>query len=413
MERVAAKKAEAYIKTQPYRTIPFPTRSFQMFAGAFVVMIFMVVPMMAERAVPGDVLYPIKVSFNEEVRGTLTFSPTEKIAWETERMERRISEVRLLATAGKLTDAVEAEAAEAVKVHAAAAQEEISKLRETDADEAAIAAVAFGTALEVQTAVFDTAVMASTTQEAPDVIAAVVREAYSAIEADNASSTPSYEKITAHLERETTRAYELSITLKDSSTPEEQAEIERRLQDIDRKITAGNTRHEAEGVVGEELMHAVEAVQKLISFMTDIDVRNSVALEVLVPVELTEEEKGARIEATLLAMEAVTTLVRDYEATTTDSVAPEVMEKAVFGVTTLETMRADIITMRDERRFDDAITAAANADALVRDIQMILNNNSEGAPEEVAPEVEGEATTTEPIAEEDEVPESEAPTTTE
>ena len=46
----------------------------------------------AEGAVPGDALYPIKVSVNEEVRDLVAFSPEAKADWETRRLERRLAE---------------------------------------------------------------------------------------------------------------------------------------------------------------------------------------------------------------------------------------------------------------------------------------------------------------------------------
>ena len=57
------------------------------FAGVAAMMIFIVVPVMAEDALPGDTLYPIKVRFNEELRGALVSSPYQKVEWETERLE--------------------------------------------------------------------------------------------------------------------------------------------------------------------------------------------------------------------------------------------------------------------------------------------------------------------------------------
>ncbi|MEK7180347.1 MAG: DUF5667 domain-containing protein [Patescibacteria group bacterium] len=56
----------------------------------------------AEGALPGSLLYPIKVSVNEEVRGALTISPEAKAQWETERIERRLAEAITLSVSGKL-----------------------------------------------------------------------------------------------------------------------------------------------------------------------------------------------------------------------------------------------------------------------------------------------------------------------
>src|SRR6185436_14919248 len=39
----------------------------------------------AEGALPGDLLYPVKVKVNEEVRGALTLSSESKAEWQTTR----------------------------------------------------------------------------------------------------------------------------------------------------------------------------------------------------------------------------------------------------------------------------------------------------------------------------------------
>ena len=88
------------LAVQAYRNVRIDFPIISKFIGAFAVLVLIVVPVFAENTVPGDILYPVKVKFNEEVRGSLTFSPYEKVEWETERLERRISEAQLLAAAG-------------------------------------------------------------------------------------------------------------------------------------------------------------------------------------------------------------------------------------------------------------------------------------------------------------------------
>lgn len=57
----------------------------------------------AENTVPGDLLYPIKVKVNEEVRLALAVSPEAKAAWDAKRAERRLEEVEKLSEKNKLT----------------------------------------------------------------------------------------------------------------------------------------------------------------------------------------------------------------------------------------------------------------------------------------------------------------------
>lgn len=57
----------------------------------------------AEGALPGDLLYKVKVEINEPVRTALTFDPSAQVAWESQKAERRLEEAEALATMGRLT----------------------------------------------------------------------------------------------------------------------------------------------------------------------------------------------------------------------------------------------------------------------------------------------------------------------
>lgn len=57
----------------------------------------------AERALPGDLLYPIKIEVNEPVRGLLK-AKKSKIKWEEERAVRRLDEVEKLTDQGRLDE---------------------------------------------------------------------------------------------------------------------------------------------------------------------------------------------------------------------------------------------------------------------------------------------------------------------
>lgn len=63
----------------------------------------------AEGALPGDLLYPIKVSVNEPVRGALAFSAEAKAAWHAEAVGRRVREAETLALRGELSASKSAE----------------------------------------------------------------------------------------------------------------------------------------------------------------------------------------------------------------------------------------------------------------------------------------------------------------
>lgn len=67
------------------------------FALALILMISGSVSLAAERALPGDMLYPIKVDVNEEVREKLLFSQEAQALFELQRIERRLEEAEMLA----------------------------------------------------------------------------------------------------------------------------------------------------------------------------------------------------------------------------------------------------------------------------------------------------------------------------
>lgn len=389
-ETVAAQKAAAYIESQPYTLISIHNRMVQAAFGVFAVFVFIVIPAVAERAVPGDVLYPIKVSINEEVRSTLTFDATEKIEWETERLERRISEVRLLAEEGKLTEETEARAVEAVKAHAEAAQGEINKLKESDVDAATLAEVEFGSALEVQTAVLNAGQKtSSTTAEATDDISEAVKQAQATVAATKGVAIPAFDRITARLERQTTRSYELFSSLENIATEAEQAEIERRLQDIERKIESGVKLHETEKIVPDILLEALADTQKLISFMTDIDVRVSVKLDELVPMVLTDEEKQLIIAE---AVEVASSTRSKYEiALAADAINENSVEKLAGGMVELEASLAALEAAQAEENTSVAFAHATEILAMNPDIEILLENATRGQLE--APMVETEVST--------------------
>lgn len=76
----------------------------------------------AEQALPGDLLYPVKVHVNEEVRAFATASTEEKAAWALERAERRLDEALLLDSEQRLTEERRHELADAVDKHLAHAE---------------------------------------------------------------------------------------------------------------------------------------------------------------------------------------------------------------------------------------------------------------------------------------------------
>ncbi|MBI4132803.1 MAG: hypothetical protein HY473_01790 [Candidatus Sungbacteria bacterium] len=72
----------------------------------------------AEGALPGDFLYPMKVSVNEEVRGALAISPAAGVRWEVRRLERRLEEAEALAKNASLSSDTRADIEKNFDAHA-------------------------------------------------------------------------------------------------------------------------------------------------------------------------------------------------------------------------------------------------------------------------------------------------------
>lgn len=335
-----------FFDTDAFQAIRIPTNLLFRASAMLTIFVLMVVPVLAERSVPGDSLYAIKVRFNEEVRGTLAFTPYQKIEWETERLNRRVAEARLLASEGRLTDSAEAEIAAAVKEHTDSVKAEIEELRTEDADEAALASIELATTLAVQSAALqeegnttlalaiDEAASGNQAQLVVDVLNESLSEQLGQVEA---TELPAYEKMTARLEQNTTRAYELLQSL--GLQPEDQRfkDLSRRLEDVGRSMAlAAAKRGDNEEAAKEELLQAFERTQTLIVFMSD-EGNVGVDIETVVPIILTAEEEAATLA--MLGEEV------DRKSEILQTVKPRLSAGAAEKVTyTLEMVAANQIT---------------------------------------------------------------------
>ena len=126
----------------------------------------------------------------------------------------------------------------AVREHTEAAQEDIATLKESDAEEAAIVGIAFESALEVQSAILADDAKSTTTEEGTSVVAlaeAVTGAKETAVTA-RGTTTPSYQRLYGQVEIETTRVAELFESVRQVASVDEVADINRRIEDIDRKL---------------------------------------------------------------------------------------------------------------------------------------------------------------------------------
>jgi len=352
------------------------TKFYMRLAGSALVLMLIVSPFIAEQAVPGDALYFVKTGFNESVQKQFMSSPYEKIEFETKLIERRISEARTLANEGKLTDEVKIKITETVKGHTNSVQNDLTKLRTQDADGAAIAQIAFNSSLEVQSAVLgsksDTASSSSV-----DTILLAVNEARERVTLNQGEqAAPSFDGLNARIERETTRAYELFTAIKNSATSEEIRDIERRLSDINRLTIEAKDLYSVDpGVSTENLIKTLGLTQKLIVFMTNIDVRKSVSLDSLLPIVLSNAERVALLQNGVVEARVVIEVVTVRLETIGDS---GVKEKVTGGLAQVE----DFLTAIDVAIADGDIAGAENlfneVDAFVRDLDNITQHTGIG-----------------------------------
>jgi hypothetical protein len=278
------------------------------FVGVTAILLLVVVPAMAENALPGDALYPIKVRFNEELRGAMVSSPYQKIEWETERLERRLAEAQLLADNGLLTAAAEVEVANAIKQHTEAARLSINTIRENDNDEATLAEITLASSLEVSAEVWTKRDAGAT----PSTLSGAVNDAKDVIAPSQNNEAVAYTKLLSRVESETTRAYEYLDSLDAVASDAEKNDINRRLTDLKIKIdSAALIKENDEAGAAALLTEALSNSHKLISFMTNIDVRRNVSIEELVPLVPNEEEKLRR------EMSDATSLVEKIEGSLT------------------------------------------------------------------------------------------------
>lgn len=93
----------------------------------------------AEGAVPGNILYPVKVRINENVRGAVTITPKAKAEWEIRLVERRLEEVEKLAVTPGVSSEVRKIAQENLSAYTQKVKDHIAKFEDDDDSENALA----------------------------------------------------------------------------------------------------------------------------------------------------------------------------------------------------------------------------------------------------------------------------------
>ena len=86
----------------------------------------------AESALPGDTLYPVKVSINEEVGSFLAFSEEAQARFDTRRAENRLEEAAELAAKGRLNSETSASIQSRFEAHTSAFEDDIEAIEASE-----------------------------------------------------------------------------------------------------------------------------------------------------------------------------------------------------------------------------------------------------------------------------------------
>jgi len=90
----------------------------------------------SQQILPGNILYPIKVSVVEPAIGLFQFSAQSKADWDTQLIQTRLREAELLASQGKMTAYIADELAHTLDQTIAGAQKNIQKLTQENKNDA-------------------------------------------------------------------------------------------------------------------------------------------------------------------------------------------------------------------------------------------------------------------------------------
>jgi hypothetical protein len=266
-------------------------------------------------------------------------------------------------------------------------------------------------------------------------LAQAVAEARETAEASQSGVRPSYEKLLGRVEAESTTVYEIFESVKKDASEKEVSNVERRLADIERKIAratdlkegrltqdtsagmtmsleatstdaenAGSLRESSpieenvplevpemeDATVEDEsialLRSALTDIQKLLNYMTHIDVRENVSIEELVPLTLTPEEKQT------ITIELLDTVMALQTQISLREVPKEKEEKVSLGLQELEIKISAAVASVNEGSYEVAHAILKEAQVLAFDLDELTKDE----PLKSAPVLEG-ATTSEAV----------------
>lgn len=141
MQQSAPRAVESYFQKGIYMGLRIALSSF-----VFFIFVAGSVSAVADNALPGDPLYAFKLNVNEEIQGFFQKTPEEKVAYNAQRVENRVKEIKTLAESKTLTKAKQATVQKALDAH----------IKDLSADLTALSDTAPSTALSVTANLEDT-----------------------------------------------------------------------------------------------------------------------------------------------------------------------------------------------------------------------------------------------------------------
>ncbi len=348
-----------------------------------------IIPVVAERSDPGDRLYAVKVSVNEELRGTFSRSHFQALEWETERISRRVAEIQKLDREGRLTSERESIAAEALRQHSVTAKDAIERIRQEDEEEAMMAEIALDALFDVYAALLhtDTVSLASaerqqesdSEEESTSTDAAGKRQQIiEALQSGRTSTEnqitnqPSYNRLILRIEQEITSSYEILDSVSEVANSEELQSVTRRLEDTTRRVeraialkSEGNEQ-EARTLLTETLT----SVRKAKAFLTNIEIRNSLDLDTLLPIEYTAEELRLQLEERLAILLARASEIEENAEAIT--IPADVLEKINESLANSEERWGEISDLITNEEYAEAGELLSTQDILLFDIEKII-----------------------------------------
>ncbi|OGG57052.1 hypothetical protein A3D71_02740 [Candidatus Kaiserbacteria bacterium RIFCSPHIGHO2_02_FULL_55_20] len=285
----------------------------------------------SENALPGDVLYPIKIRVNEPVKGALAVSASAKTAWAMDVAGERVKEAATLAAEGRLNTKTQDELQVDFERHARQATVAMEENASSSPEVSGEAAVRFEAQLTEYENVLaqigaakdvDVVVLTSSVKSERERVAAVRARAESRIAStgkDQAAAERMGIAARAHLDTSVRLARAVSKSLSASSAELVAAQLE----DASSTISAGETFAEREAIPDARgaFRKAISATEKLGVFLqTSSDIHARTGLVVGEPRKSKPGKKNEGRDDSQAVRAAATMNVSATSSTTTPPV---------------------------------------------------------------------------------------------